>query len=153
MTLKRQKFVRAYLGDCNGNATKAAIAAGYSEASATKIGAKLLTFADVKSALSRGLEKAGLTTDQCLSNLATIANASPKQVQAKDVIAANALILKVNGALKDKAQSSGLTVNIGYLLANRNTPPAADIINVAAQVTPQVMTLTEGASSSEDGAG
>lgn len=53
MTAKRRLFVREYLKDFN--ATQAAIRAGYSEHTATKQGARLLTFVDVRDAVDRGI--------------------------------------------------------------------------------------------------
>lgn len=52
LTFKRRRFVLAYLGTHIGNATQAAIAAGYSERSARSIGSRLLTFPDVRAAIA-----------------------------------------------------------------------------------------------------
>lgn len=135
MTLKQQKFVRAYLGECNGNSTKAAIAAGYSENGASVAGTRLLANASVHAAIQRGIDKVGLSTDDCLNHLAVIASTKATKIQARDIINANALILKVKGALTSKEQSTGITVNIGYLLAQRGAQPAADAIDVTPRVS------------------
>ena len=124
MNARRQHFVRAYLGEAKGNATKAAIIAGYSQKTAKQIGSELLTFPDVKAAIQRGLEKADLTTQARLQRLAVLADHQPKAISAADVIRANELILKVNGALKGDTGSSRITVNIGFLTTNQ---PARDV--------------------------
>lgn len=65
--LKRQKFVDAYL--IHGNATKAAIAAGYSKHTARTQGSKLLTKPDIKQLVDAGRAR-----------LAGIAEASQERV-------------------------------------------------------------------------
>ena len=52
MTPKHQRFVDEYLLD--QNATRAAIAAGYSEKTAKSQGSRLLTYADISQAISEG---------------------------------------------------------------------------------------------------
>ena len=52
LTLRRQRFVDEYLLD--GNATQAAIRAGYARASARVEGSRLLTSAAVQAAVARG---------------------------------------------------------------------------------------------------
>lgn len=58
LTLKRRRFVDAFFGTANGNATEAAIAAGYSRHTARKQGSRLLTFVDVKAAVAKRVQKA-----------------------------------------------------------------------------------------------
>ena len=120
MNPQQRAFVNAYLGEAKGNGTKAAIIAGYSERTASVIASQLLRKPAIKAAVTKALDKADLTTQARLQKLGTIADATPEKVTAADVISANALILKVNGALKDKASESRITVNIGFL----NAPPA-----------------------------
>lgn len=48
LTVKERAFVRAYLGVCKGNGTRAAIAAGYSAATAPQAGSRLLTNVKVR---------------------------------------------------------------------------------------------------------
>ncbi len=57
---RRQRFVDEFLAGVN--ATQAAIRAGYSKRTAKQIGARLLTFVDVREAVKRGQEKA---REQC----------------------------------------------------------------------------------------
>ena len=71
LTPKRQAFVTAYLRD--GNATQAAIAAGYSAKTAKSTGSRMLTFADVQEAVGARLEKVGITAERVLEELGKIA--------------------------------------------------------------------------------
>lgn len=48
---RERKFVEAYMGKAGGNATKAAIRAGYSKATARKQGSRLLTKGNIRSAI------------------------------------------------------------------------------------------------------
>jgi len=116
MNPKRRAFVNAYLGEANGNGTKAAIAAGYSEATARQAASRLLTQADIREAIGAKLQKADISTDRILTRLGLIANKDVLDtVEAKDVINASKVILQVNGALKDKGSDGRITVNIGFL--------------------------------------
>jgi phage terminase small subunit len=54
LTAKEERFVPEYLVD--GNATRAAIAAGYSERTAARIGSELLTKPHIKAAIAKGLK-------------------------------------------------------------------------------------------------
>ena len=71
LTPKRQAFVTAYLRD--GNATQAAIAAGYSAKTAKSTGSRMLTFADVQEAVGARLERVGITAERVLEELGKIA--------------------------------------------------------------------------------
>lgn len=75
LSLKQQRFVDEYL--VSGNATQAAIAAGYSEKTARSIGAENLTKPDIAAVIaSRQLaaaEKADVSAEQVLRALAAIA--------------------------------------------------------------------------------
>lgn len=53
LTLKQQKFVTAYLGECRGNATKAAMAAGYAPKYADRQAYQLLENPRVQSAIAQ----------------------------------------------------------------------------------------------------
>jgi phage terminase small subunit len=74
LTLKQQRFVEAYLVD--GNATQAAIRAGYSRKTAKQIGSYLLTCIDVQQALreaqQRQQERAGIHSQEITRALARI---------------------------------------------------------------------------------
>jgi phage terminase small subunit len=111
------KFVHAYLGEANGNGTKAAISAGYSQRSASVIASQLLRRPDVRDAIEKRLDKADIRTDAILKRLGRIVHSEPKDITTSDVIGASKLLLQVNGALKDKASDSRITVNIGFLQA------------------------------------
>lgn len=72
---KRQLFIAAYIVDLN--ATKAAIAAGYSAKTAGQIGARLLKNVEISSEIERrlgqSLEKAQLTVERVDKELARLA--------------------------------------------------------------------------------
>lgn len=76
---KQQAFVREYLVSLN--ATQAAVAAGYSVATAKQQGSRLLTHVDVKAALSAGtarvVAKLEVKAENVLSELLTFAHADP----------------------------------------------------------------------------
>lgn len=49
---RRRVFVESFMGEARGNATRAALAAGYSKATARQQGSRLLTFVDVQQAIA-----------------------------------------------------------------------------------------------------
>jgi hypothetical protein len=108
-------FVNAYLGEANGNGTKAAVTAGYSEATAAQAASRLLKRDDVREAIGKKLQNADIQTDAILKRLGKIAHTEPESFKGSDVVAAAKVILQVNGALKDKQPTSGVVVNIGFL--------------------------------------
>lgn len=145
MNAQQQAFVRAYLTEANGNATKAAIIAGYSERTAPQSGSRLLKHHEVAKAVERFVRKADLSTEKALERVAGIAAATPEKVKASDVIKANELILRINGALKNEQSDTRVTVNIGFIAGQ---PAAISIteqhdasIDVSAQVIPEVMPI------------
>jgi phage terminase small subunit len=113
--LKRKAFIRAYLGDAHGNATEAAKIAGYSEKTAGQIGFKLLKHPEVQRALSRVVQRVDSSTERCIANVSAIANRDAPKASALDILKANELLLKVNGALRDRQGDSRVIVNIGFL--------------------------------------
>lgn len=115
MENRRKLFIAKYLGECNGNGTQAAIAAGYSENGASVTASRLLADPKVRHAIDKQLGKLDLSTQARLQRLAKIADHEPDTITGSDVIKANQLILQVNGALQGKQQSSGITVNIGFI--------------------------------------
>jgi phage terminase small subunit len=116
---RRQHFVRAYLGEAKGNATKAALIAGYSQKAAKQIGSRLLTYADVQQAIQKHADRADASTERILQNVARIANRQPEtKLTGTEVLKASELLLRVNGALNEKATQSRITVNIGFLTSN-----------------------------------
>jgi hypothetical protein len=98
LSLKQKSFVNAYLGEANGNATKAAIIAGYSERTAYAQGSRLLKHVEVQQALQRQLTKVGLTEDQAIEELGELATRHVDKVSAADKIRALELFLKVKGS-------------------------------------------------------
>lgn len=81
LTPKQQRFVSEYRKDCN--ATRAAIAAGFSKKSATKIGSQLLDKTGVREALAlkeaRLLQLTDITADRTRIELARIGYADPRK--------------------------------------------------------------------------
>lgn len=138
MNPRHEQFVVAYLGPAKGNATSAAKSVGCSDASAGVMGAKWLKRPDVQRAIRQRLAKVDLSTQARLERLGILADHTPKETSAADVIRANELILKVNGALKDKQAHAGITVNIGFLTPTEPTPFPAMTVN-AVEAEPAVM--------------
>jgi len=139
MKARHQQFADAFLTVANGNATKAALAIGCSETSASVLGSRMLKRPDVQAYLQRKAQKADLTSQKALERVAAIASATPQRITASDVINANALILKVNGALKDKGGDSRITVNIGFLTQQGSPQPAVSVMTGSETVEGQVM--------------
>lgn len=115
MNTRRRAFVNAYLGEAKGNGTKAAIIAGYSEATAAQAASRMLRQPDVQKALETRLENADLKTDAILKRLGRIIHAEPKDIKGADIVNASKLVLQVNGDLHEKSDSSRVVVNIGFL--------------------------------------
>ena len=82
MTPKQAMFVQEYLIDLN--ATRAAIAAGYSPKTAYSIGQRLLKHVEIQGALEEAMKKreqrTEITQDRILRELARIAFADPRNV-------------------------------------------------------------------------
>ena len=82
MTPKQALFIQEYLIDLN--ATRAAIAAGYSPKTAYSIGQRLLKHVEIQGALEEAMKKRGqrteITQDRILRELARIAFADPRDV-------------------------------------------------------------------------
>lgn len=75
LTTKQRAFVEAYLA--NGfNATKAALAAGYSENTARQQGSRLLTNVDVADAVQARLTEMTMTANEAMARLSEIARGS-----------------------------------------------------------------------------
>lgn len=109
LTAKMQRFVAEYLVD--GNATRAAIAAGYSERTAARIGSELLTKPAIKVAITKALkaqEKRTLITAD--SNLRAIERLAQKAEGVGDwapAIRARELIGKHYRSFIDKVELTG----------------------------------------------
>ena len=82
---------------------------------------------DVQAYLAKKAEKADLTSQKALERIHAIASITPDKVQAGDVLKANELILKVNGALKDNKGDSRVTVSIGFLTPAQAEPQTIQV--------------------------
>lgn len=78
LTTKQQRFVDAYLGEANGNATQAARIAGYSWPD--KLGPRLVGKSSIKEAISRRLAAESLSKNQVLTWLYEIASGGMSRV-------------------------------------------------------------------------
>lgn len=136
---RRLQFVRAFLGEAAGNATKAAILAGYSENSAKQTASRLLTYVDVRAAIEKAqgtlARKAGFTAEKVIEELAVVAECTPEKYTGGDKLKALELLGKANGLFKDKQGDSRITVNIGFLMT---TPPADQPTTLEASVMPRL---------------
>lgn len=129
LTQKQRRFIDEYI--ISGNATQAAIKAGYSKRTARKIGQENLTKPDIKTEIARRnaeiqSEKTAdmtevmeyLTSVMRGEQTESVATAkgvfSGVEVSAKDRIKAAELIGKRNGAWTDKKELSGdISIDIG----------------------------------------
>ena len=106
LSAKRQAFVANYLLDFN--ATQSAIRAGYSPRAAKVTGHRLLTDANVMSALAAGKEKQAaqtkITQDDVLRMLEREATAGDFANPNTARIRAIELLAKIHGMLTDKVQ-------------------------------------------------
>ena len=79
---KRQRFVVEYLGKADGNATQAAISAGYSVKTARQCASRLLTRLDVQDSIRAHRERLerrlGVTAERVIKELSLIAFADPR---------------------------------------------------------------------------
>lgn len=136
MNTRRRAFVNAYLGEAKGNATKAAVIAGYSEATARQAGSRLLTFPDVKAAIEEGQaaanERAGMSAQAIISELSAIAQRPVEKVSAQAKLKALELVGKAQGMFRDEEKDGRVVVNIGFL-------NHGDMPQVSAQAMPLVM--------------
>jgi phage terminase small subunit len=73
LSAKRRMFVEEYIKDMN--ATRAAIACGYSPRSARQIASRLLTIANIQAAISERVAEIAMTSDEVLTRLSDIARA------------------------------------------------------------------------------
>lgn len=129
LTQKQRRFIDEYI--ISGNATQAAIKAGYSKKTARKIGQENLTKPDIKAELARRNAeiKSAKTADmtEVMEYLTSVMRGeqtesvatakgvfSGVEVSAKDRIKAAELIGKRNGAWTDKKELSGdINIDIG----------------------------------------
>jgi len=84
LTMKQQKFVGEYIK--TGNATQAAIKAGYSKNSAQEIGSENLSKPIIQQTVQSAAEKLGITPEYVLGNFKDVADFNKqKRVKAKQV--------------------------------------------------------------------
>lgn len=122
--------------------------AGYSEKAARQIGSRLLTYDDVREAVEKASRKADSSTERAIANVSAIANQPAQKVSSGDILKANELLLKVNGALKDRQSESRITVNIGFLTNGSQSAPTIEVMAVDAQgITPPARVLQSGGDS------
>lgn len=109
MTAKEKRFCEEYLID--GNATKAAIRAGYSQKSAKSIGSENLTKPDLHAYIEKlqaeRSRRTGITADRVLEELAKIGF-----VKATDVINGSTGEIKEDAAPEDLACISSIKVKV-----------------------------------------
>lgn len=113
LSAKQQSFVEEYLR--TWNATKAAIAAGYSEKNASAIGSENLRKLEIQSEIKKRLEAKAMTTDEVLSRFAEQArfDPTPYLLFREEVDEYEGTAIKVlMGIDIDKLQADGL----GYLI-------------------------------------
>ncbi|MYY64151.1 terminase small subunit [Lactobacillus salivarius] len=129
LTQKQQRFVDEYI--ISGNATQAAIKAGYSKKTARFVGAENLTKPNIKVELEKRNDEIksqktmdmqevmerlaaiarGETVEQQVTNKGTVVEVEPK---TSDQIRAMELIGKRYGAWTDKKEvTGGLEINVG----------------------------------------
>ncbi len=73
LTDKQNAFIEAYLGRALFNGTKAAIAAGYPEASARQVGSENLSKPDIAAEIKRRLSERAMSQEEVLDRLTAIA--------------------------------------------------------------------------------
>jgi len=106
---KQQRFVAEYLKD--QNATQAAIRAGYSPGTAKQQGSRLLTNADVASAVARGQQrvakKVEITVESLAAEFEEARALAKQQGQASAMVAATTGKGKLAGLLVERHRHSG----------------------------------------------
>ncbi|MCF4151765.1 terminase small subunit [Dethiosulfovibrio sp. F2B] len=119
LTAKQKAFVSEYLVDLN--ATAAAIRAGYSERSARKIGANLLTLPHIQAAIQEAMterrERVEVTQDYVLTRLKAEAELKGKGASHVGRIRALELLGKHLGMFVDRSKidvEGGLEIYVSY---------------------------------------
>jgi phage terminase small subunit len=107
---RQERFVAEYLID--GNATRSAIAAGYSERTAAKIGSELITQnPKVKAAIDAGKQriaaKLELTAEKVLSDIERIANAAEQNGEFSAALKGKELLGKHLKLFTEKHEVAG----------------------------------------------
>ncbi len=73
---RQQKFVDAYLGPSNGNASDAARRAGYT-GKPNVIGPRLLANVSIRAAIKRGLKRGAMPADEILQRVSDLGRSDP----------------------------------------------------------------------------
>jgi phage terminase small subunit len=84
LTVKQRKFADLYVGSCNLNATRAAIAAGYSEKTAYSIGHENLRKPEIRFYIEKRLSEITLSRNEVLMRLTRIASGSVEDLLDDD---------------------------------------------------------------------
>jgi hypothetical protein len=135
LTEKHRRFVVALTGEAQGNATKAAIIAGYSEKSARFQASALLTKPHIAEAVAarqaKLTEKADLSDSRILQELAEVGY-TKVEVNGQSKMKALELLAKHKGLLnEDTSSSNRVTVNIGFLQAPSTSTTTQRVIGVS----------------------
>lgn len=130
LTLKQELFVQEYLL-VDGNATQAAIRAGYSVKTAKSIGARLLTFVDVKQAIQREKQEVSarvkLSQDEVVHNAREVRDVAFEGKEYNPANQANRQLMDIGGfGTTQKIEHSGHIDNPMSL--------AAAVLNVKIEV-------------------
>lgn len=107
LTARQRKFIDAYL--VSGNATSAAVAAGYSEKTAKSIGSENLTKPDVAAAIAgrqaKASDKADLTLESHLAALNALRDKAAAAEQFSAAVSAEVSRGKACGLYVDKTET------------------------------------------------
>jgi phage terminase small subunit len=110
LTAKQERFVAEYLID--GNATRAATAAGYSTHTAARLGSQLLASKSVKAALTAGRKrlaaKLELTAEKVLADIERIANKAERSKRYGDALKGKELLGKHLKLFTEKHEHGGV---------------------------------------------
>lgn len=109
LTIKQERFIAEYIVD--GNATRAAITAGYSERTAARIGSELLTKPTIKEEIFKALtdqqKRTLITADANLCAIERLAQKAEDAGEWAPAIRARELIGKHYRSFADKVELTG----------------------------------------------
>lgn len=154
LTEREIMFCNYYLGECNKNATQAAIKAGYSERTAKTTAAKMLSKGNLQQYIADKtapvLEAMGLTTERMLQEWAKIAMSSPDiQIDKDSPIPfgwdvnhnfktyEGVTISEKQVSYKHQAKIKAMTVlseHLGIITRNQVAPQAPTQVNLFQQI-------------------
>lgn len=110
LTLKQERFVAEYLID--GNATRSALAAGYSAKTAVKIGSELLAKPAVRAAIDAAqaelVAKLQLSAEQTLKDIARVARKAENAGEFSAALKGHELIGKHLKLFTEKHEHGGI---------------------------------------------